>query len=94
MVTVGMNYDVLAGKESAFEDAFTKLVDVMRQLKGHKESCLYRDVHEPRRYLIISKWTDKAAFDGFIASDAFREVAHWGMEQVLATNPHHEVYGA
>jgi len=93
MVTIGMNYEVLEGKESVLENAFTKVVYAMRQLEGHDESYLYRDVHEPRRYLIISKWTDKAAFDAFIASDTFRSVADWGKEQILATRPHHEVYG-
>ena len=94
MVTIGMNYEVLEGKESVLENAFTKVVHAMRQLEGHDESFLYRDVHAPRRYLIISKWTDKAAFDAFIASEAFRKVADWGKEQVLAARPHHEVYGA
>ena len=94
MVTIGMNYEVLDGKESVLENAFKKVVHAMRELAGHSESFLYRDVHEPRRYLIISRWTDKSAFDAFIASDTFRNVADWGKEQVLAARPHHEVYGA
>jgi heme-degrading monooxygenase HmoA len=94
MVTIGMNYEVLEGKGPAFETAVTKVVHAMRKVEGHGETFLYRDVHNDRSYLIVSKWTDKNAFDAFIASDTFRKVADWGKEQILAGRPHHEVYGA
>jgi len=94
MVTIGMNYEVLEGKESVFENAFASVLTAMRNVKGHKQSSLYRDVNSLRRYLICSQWSDKASFDAFIASDAFRKVANWGKEEVLATRPHHEIYGA
>lgn len=93
MVTIGMNYEVLPGKESIFENAFARVVHAMRSMKGHDESRLYRDVDHPQRYLIMSTWHDKGAFDAFIASDAFRSVANWGKEQILAGRPSHEVYG-
>lgn len=93
MVTVGMNYDVLAGKETQFEQVFNKVLGVMQKMPGHSASRLYRDVNAPRSYLIISEWSDPAAFDGFIASEQFRNVANWGKEQILAARPKHEMYG-
>ncbi|HNQ22414.1 MAG TPA: antibiotic biosynthesis monooxygenase [Phycisphaerae bacterium] len=94
MVTIGMNYDVLEGKEAAFEHAFRQVLHAMRNQSGHCESRLYREVDAPRSYLIISHWTDRGAFDAFIHSDAFRKVADWGKEQILAGRPQHHIYGA
>jgi len=93
MITVGMNYDVLEGKEKIFENAFDNVLHAIRNAPGHSETFLYRNVHAPQSYLIISDWNDTAAFEGFIASDAFRAVTNWGKEQVLAGRPRHQVYG-
>jgi heme-degrading monooxygenase HmoA len=93
MVTIGMNYEVLAGKEQIFENAFNNVVHAMRSMPGHGETRMYREINNPRQYLIVSQWTEKPAFDAFIASEAFRSVATWGKEQILAGRPKHEVYG-
>lgn len=93
MVTIGMNYAVLPGKEQTFENAFNKVLHAMRGIEGHTDSHLYRDVNDAQQYLIISQWSSKNAFDAFIASETFRNVANWGKEQILAGRPKHEVYG-
>ncbi len=92
MVTVGMNYQVLPGKGETFEQVFKAVLDVMGQMPGHTRSSLYRDVFDPTRYVIISDWSDRAAFDAFIRSDQFRNVANWGKEQILAGRPQHTYY--
>lgn len=92
MITVGMNYQVIPGKEQAFEAMFKKVLDVMGRMPGHTTSNLYRDVFDPQKYLIISDWNDRAAFDAFIGSDQFRNVADWGKQQILAGRPSHEIY--
>ena len=92
MITVGMNYRVLPGKEQTFEIAFAKVVTAIRNAAGHSVSRLYREVENESHYLIISEWFDRAAFEAFIASDAFRKVTDWGAQQILAGRPHHEVY--
>ena len=94
MVTIGMNYRVLPGKEKTFEDAFNKVVHAMRNIDGHTETHMFREINEPRHYLIVSQWSSKPAFDSFIASETFRNVANWGKEQILSDRPKHEVYGA
>jgi len=40
----------------------------------------------------VSDWNDRAAFDAFIGSEKFRNVANWGKEQILAGRPSHEYY--
>lgn len=93
MVTIGMNYDVLEGKNEEFETVFYKVLDLMDGMDGHGKTHLFCDVRNPQTYLIMSEWSDEAAFNGFIASDQFKKVADWGKSQILAGRPHHEVYG-
>ena len=92
MVTIGMNYAVLKGKEEVFETAFNKVVHAMQGIAGHGKTRMYRDINDPQQYLIVSEWSDKTAFDNFIGSEAFRSVANWGKEQILAGRPQHQVY--
>jgi len=92
MITVGMNYQVLPGKGQQFEDVFKAVIDLMKTMPGHTNTALYKDVFDASRYLIVSDWSDRAAFDGFIRSDKFRSVANWGKEQILAGRPTHDYY--
>ncbi len=92
MVTIGMNYRVLPGKEEVFETAFRKVIRAMRSIDGHTSSKMFRDIDDAQQYVILSEWSDRAAFDAFIASDAFRSVATWGKEQILAGRPSHTYY--
>jgi heme-degrading monooxygenase HmoA len=93
MVTVGMNYEIIAGKEPQFEAVFDKVLAAMQDMPGHDQTQLFRAVKNARMYLIVSKWNDRTAFDAFIGSDQFRKVVDWGKEQILAGRPQHEVYG-
>jgi len=93
MITVGMNYDVIEGKQQEFETVFAKVLDLMKDMKGHGQSHLYKHVFKPNSYLVISEWTDDAAFDGFIRSERFRNVADWGKKEILTGRPVHQVYG-
>ncbi len=92
MVTIGMNYTVLPGKEAVFERAFLQVLTVMKEMPGHTESHLYRDVGSANSYLIVSEWNDKSQFDGFVKSEQFAKVTNWGKEQILAGRPKHQVY--
>lgn len=92
MVTIGMNYDVIAGKEQVFEDAFKKVLGAMEGMEGHQASRLYKDTMNPQSYLIVSEWNDKEAFSAFINSEQFANVTNWGKEEILAGRPRHRVY--
>ena len=47
MVTIGMSYKVLQGKEETFEKACTGIIEAMNGINGHEKSkryfseCLY-----------------------------------------------------
>jgi len=92
MITVGMNYHIIPGKEEAFEAMFKAVVTAMQAMPHHQRSTLFTEVGAPNKYLILSEWNDRQAFDDFIGSDQFRKVADWGKEQVLAGRPSHEYY--
>ncbi len=93
MVTIGMNYFVIPGKEQIFEDACAKVVETMGGIEGHEASNLYREVGrgEPV-YLIVSRWANELAFKEFIASDAFKKVTNWGALNILSGRPQHTTY--
>ena len=93
MITVGMNYEIIEGKQGEFEKVFAKVLEIMKAMDGHGESHLYRDVWSANSYLIVSEWSDEGAFDAFTTSDQFRNVVDWGKADILATRPKHEIYG-
>lgn len=92
MVTIGMNYRVLPGKETVFEQAFDNVLGAMREMPGHSESHLFHEVSEPSHYLIVSDWSEEQAFTDFIRSEQFAKVTNWGKEEILAGRPSHKVY--
>ncbi len=91
MITVGMNYQVLEGKEQVFEQAFQAVLRALNETPGHAESHLYREVGAAGYYLIVSEWSDQGAFESFIRSEKFRNVTTWGKEQILAGRPRHRI---
>ena len=93
MVTIGMNYFVIPGKEQIFEDAVAKVIDTMKGIDGHEASQLYREVQENEpNYLIVSRWANEQAFHDFVASDAFKKVTNWGSAHILRGRPMHTTY--
>ena len=93
MVTIGMNYHVLDGKEKIFEDACANVVKTMEDIDGHDTSEIFRSISsDGPSYLIVSRWESENAFNDFIASDAFKKVTNWGKKNILASRPSHTTY--
>jgi heme-degrading monooxygenase HmoA len=92
MITIGMNYHVIPGKESLFVNAFDGVANALANAEGHEESKLYCEYGEPNKFLIISKWKDQDAFQAFVSSEAFRNVTNWGTNEILIGRPTHKIY--
>jgi len=92
MTTIGMQYEVIAGKEQEFEKGFLATLDYLKTLPGHVESHLYEDVASTGSYLIMSQWKSRADFDAFLKSEAFRKAVAWGRAEILRSRPKHQVY--
>lgn len=92
MITVGMNYHVIEGKQTDFEQKFAGVIDALRAAEGHDNSVLWKDVSDDASYLITSEWSEEQAFHEFIRSPEFRAVTDWGKEQILSGRPQHKIY--
>jgi len=92
MITIGMNYKVLPGKEDNFERMFENVMNGLQNVVGHGKSALYKDVNDLHSYLIVSEWDSEEAFNAFVESEKFRGVVNWGQENILADKPAHTVY--
>lgn len=93
MVTVGLYYDVIPGKEQTFEEAVDKVLNLLSQTPEHVNSYLYHRVREHNSYAIISEWSSREAFSSFVQSDVFKQVTDWGKAEILVRRPSHKVYG-
>lgn len=92
MTTIGMNYDVIPGKEAEFEHGFVQVLEHLKSVAGHVESRLYRDVGSAGSYLILSQWQTKESFQAFLQSAAFKQAVSWGKAEILRSRPRHKVY--
>ena len=92
MTTIGMQYDVRAGKEEEFENGFLKTLEILKSLPGHVESHLYEDVASRGSYIILSRWKSREDYEAFLRSDAFRSAVAWGRAEILRSRPRHHVY--
>ena len=92
MTTIGMHYDVIAGKEEEFERGFLKVLEFLKSLPGHVESHMYEDVASKGSYVILSQWQRREDFEQFIQSPKFKEVVAWGRAEMLRARPRHKVY--
>ena len=92
MITIGMNYQVIPGKEQEFESAVEGVANALNQAEGHGKSMLYKDCKASGNYLIMSEWSDEEAYQAFIRSEAFRNVTSWGSSNILSGRPNHQIY--
>jgi heme-degrading monooxygenase HmoA len=92
MTTIGMHYDVIAGKEEEFERGFLNVLDYLKGVAGHVESRMFEDVRTIGSYVILSEWQTRDAFQAFLKSDAFKQVTAWGKAEILRGRPTHKVY--
>jgi heme-degrading monooxygenase HmoA len=92
MTTIGMHYEVIAGKEEEFENGFIGVLEHLKTVAGHVESHLYEDVQSTGSYVIFSQWQTKESFEAFIHSAEFKNVVSWGKAEILRSRPRHKVY--
>lgn len=92
MTTIGMQYDVIPGKEGEFERGFADVVEHLKKVAGHIESRLYDEVAGRGSYLILSKWESKESFEAFLHSPEFKSTVSWGRAEILRGRPRHTVY--
>ena len=50
MITVGMNYHVIAGKQADFEEKFATVINALAAAEGHSSSTLWKDASDDASY--------------------------------------------
>jgi heme-degrading monooxygenase HmoA len=91
VVTFGLDYDVVPGRERQFERLAAGVVQALAGVPGHRRSRLYRDVLRPGSYLVRSEWESAGALRAFTHSPAFAQVLAVGPELLLGP-PAHRLY--
>ncbi|BDC17658.1 antibiotic biosynthesis monooxygenase [Acidianus sp. HS-5] len=92
MINVGLYYRVREGHEKEFEEAFLKVVSILKSSDiGFIDAKLYRRVDDPREYLIYSEWKDLDSFRKFTLSNDYKETTTYG-KTILEGRPYHRIY--
>ena len=91
MITVGMSYRVIPGKEETFKKAFPRLHEIMKKMPGHLKTRLYFEIGDEESFLVATAWESLDAYHAFIRSPEYDEIT-LGREKVLAERPHHGIY--
>ncbi len=92
MTTIGMQYEVIPGKEEEFEKGFLGVLDVLKTLPGHVESHMYEDVASVGSYVILSEWKTREDFQKFLQSPEFKSTVAWGKAEILRSRPKHRIF--
>jgi heme-degrading monooxygenase HmoA len=91
MLTFGLSYDVKPEHTAEFEEVTIKVVGLLKDLPGHKETRLFQDVVKRNSYMIYSDWETREDFSNFLKSPEFAAAQNLGRE-MLETRPRHHVY--
>ena len=91
MLTFGLSYDVKPERQAEFEAITAAAVGLMQDMKGHRETRLFQDVHRRNSYMIYSDWDTREDFMAFLKSPEFAQAQTAGRE-MLETRPRHQVY--
>lgn len=91
MLTVGLYYDVVPGRETDFEEYFKMVAAQLEKVEGYVSALLYKRVDAPNSYLIYSEWKSRESFDAFIRSREFSGAKEGG-SGMLQGRPSHKIY--
>ncbi|ARS53148.1 putative quinol monooxygenase [Kushneria konosiri] len=64
-----------SGEEARVEAELTKVVAPSREDDGCLLYTLTRDSQQPSRFIMVEQWRDRAALDGHIATEHYKQMA-------------------
>jgi len=68
MIRVIIEREVAEGLEEFYEAAIANLLDVMANAGGYLSGESLVDIHRPNRYIVVTRWTDEAAWNRWYVS--------------------------
>ena len=74
MIRVIIEREVAEGLEEFYEAAIANLLGVMSSAGGYLSGESLVDIHKPNRYIVVTRWTDEAAWNRWYGSSERQEV--------------------
>lgn len=68
MIRVIIEREIAEGLEEYYESAIANLLGVMSNAAGYLAGESLVDIRKPNRYIVVTRWTDEAAWDRWYAS--------------------------
>ena len=68
MIRVIIEREIAEGLEEFYEAAIANLLGVMSNAAGYQSGESLVDIRKPNRYIVVTRWTDEAAWDRWYAS--------------------------
>jgi heme-degrading monooxygenase HmoA len=69
MIRVIIEREIAEGLEEFYESAIANLLGVMANAGGYLSGESLVDLHRPNRYIVVTRWTDEAAWNRWYVSN-------------------------
>jgi heme-degrading monooxygenase HmoA len=87
MIRVIIEREIAEGLEEFYETAIANLLDVMTNAHGYVSGESSVEIHRPNRYVVITRWTDEAAWNRWYQSSERQELLTAGAVKCYSTIP-------
>jgi heme-degrading monooxygenase HmoA len=74
MIRVIIEREVAEGLEQYYESAIANLLGVMASAPGYVSGESSVEIHQPNRYVVITRWTNEAAWNRWYQSSERQEL--------------------
>ena len=74
MIRVIIEREIVEGLEQYYESAIADLLGVMANASGYVSGESSVEIHRPNRYVVITRWTDEAAWNRWYQSSERQEL--------------------
>jgi len=74
MIRVIIEREIAEGLEEFYETAIADLLGVMANAHGYVSGESSVEIHRPNRYVVITRWTDEAAWNNWCQSNERQEL--------------------
>ena len=74
MIRVIIEREIAEGLEEFYENAIADLLGVMANAQGYVSGESSVEIHRPNRYVVITRWTDEAAWNRWFQSSERQEL--------------------
>jgi len=75
MIRVIIEREIAEGLEQFYQAAIADLLDVMASAPGYLAGESLVEIHHPNRYVVVTRWTNEAAWNRWFQSPERQELA-------------------